>query len=276
MISPPMMPSEPGMPAPLGMQHKTPQAGGVSHCEEAGSATMAEERLPFSVRVVSDEQALEKAVFIRHAAYARHVPDLARTLQQPEAADFADGAVVLLAESHLDGAPLGTMRIQTNRYEPLALEQSLTLPPLLSGRLLAEATRLGVAEGRVGTLVKTVLFKAFFLYCQATRVEWMVVAGRAPVDRQYMRLLFDDVYPELGYVPLRHASNLPHRVMKFEVGTAQARWAQAGHPLFNFIFRTRHPDIQLDAPQAPVVSAAPVVPAWVQQMFAAPKQAPST
>ena len=118
----------------------------------------------------SDAEALAKAVHIRHAAYARHVPDLARNLLQPEEADFSAGSVVLLAQSHLDGSPLGTMRIQTNRYEPLALEQSLALPDDLSGCLLAEATRLGVAEGRVGTLVKTVLFKAFYLYCSFGRL----------------------------------------------------------------------------------------------------------
>ena len=209
-----------------------------------------EERLPFAVRVVSDAEALDKAVQIRHAAYARHVPDLARTLLQPEQADFSAGSVVLLAESHLDGSPLGTMRIQTNRYEPLALDQSLTLPDDLSGCLLAEATRLGVAEGRVGTLVKTVLFKAFYLYCLHSGVDWMVVAGRAPVDRQYLRMLFDDVYPDMGYLPLHHAGNLPHRVMKFEVRTAQARWAAVHHPMLKFMVETHHPDISLHVPQA--------------------------
>lgn len=261
MISHALMPSQPGMPTSPAMT-ATPYA--YDHAREEAPPVMVEERLPFSVRVVSDAEALNKAVLIRHAAYARHVPDLARTLQQPEPADFADGSVVLLAESHLDGSPLGTMRIQTNRYAPLALEQSLALPTSLSNCLLAEATRLGVADGRVGTLVKTVLFKAFFLYCRETGVDWMVVAGRAPVDRQYMRLLFDDVYPEMGYIPLRHAGDLPHRVMKFEVGTAEPRWAEARHPLFNFIFRTHHPDIRLDAPQAPDAST------WIETPLLAP------
>ncbi|MFT3813496.1 MAG: hypothetical protein QM740_08960 [Acidovorax sp.] len=205
-----------------------------------------EERLPFSVRIARDDEALSKAVQVRHAAYARHVPDLAQLLVQPEPADFADGSVVLLAESHIDGSSLGTMRIQTNRYAPLALEQSLALPQELSSSLLAEATRLGVADGQVGTLVKTVLFKAFYLYCRQAGVDWMVVAGRSPIDRQYLRLLFEDVYPGQGYIPLRHAGGLLHRVMKFDVATAEQRWAQARHPLFKFIFCTYHPDIRLD------------------------------
>ncbi|MCZ2105744.1 MAG: hypothetical protein OZ923_01595 [Comamonadaceae bacterium] len=218
------------------------------HANPASNETV--ERLPFSIRVVSDTQALQKAVQIRHLAYARHVPDLAQALREPEQADFSSSSVVLLAESHLDGSPLGTMRIQTNADGPLALERSLTLPPALSASTLAEATRLGVSEGRVGTLVKTALFKAFYLYCLHSDVDWMVVTGRAPVDRQYQRLLFEDVYPNLGYVPMRHVGNLPHRVLKFEVRTAQDRWAAAHHPMLKFMVETRHPDIVLDVPHA--------------------------
>lgn len=254
-----LTPAEPGMPALPRLMRGALHAYDGSTVEGAAQAVV-EERLPFSVRVVSDSQALDKAVSIRHAAYARHVPDLARTLLQPEDADFSDGSVVLLAESHLDGSPLGTMRIQTNRYAPLALEQSLALPPSLSHSLLAEATRLGVADGRVGTLVKTVLFKAFYLYCLHSGVDWMVVTGRAPVDRQYLRMLFEDIYPDMGYIPMLHVGNLPHRVMKFEVRAAQQRWAAVQHPLFKFMIETHHPDISLtaqedDPAQAPYLAS---------------------
>ena len=45
-----------------------------------------------------------------------------------ESCDRDPGTAILLAESKLDGAPLGTMRIQTNEYAPLAVEQSVRLP----------------------------------------------------------------------------------------------------------------------------------------------------
>ena len=121
----------------------------------------------------------------------------------------------------------------------------MDLPDWLRVRPLAEAARLGVTDGKSGRLVKTMLFKAFFQYCQQTGIEWMVIAGRSPIDRQYERLLFSDVFPGMGYVPLLHANNLPHRIMSFEVGSAQRRWSEANHPLFDFIFRTHHPDLQL-------------------------------
>jgi hypothetical protein len=205
----------------------------------------AVERLPFTVSIARDDEQLRKAVTMRHAAYARHVPELAELLKAPEPLDHDEGCVVLLAESRLDGSPLGTMRIQTNRYRPLAIEQSVELPDWLQGCDLAEATRLGVTLGRIGRLVKTMLFKAYFRYCEQAEIDWMVIGGRAPLDRQYEALLFKDVFPERGFIPLRHASNIPHRVLAFEVATAQARWSVARHPLYDFVFRTRHPDLHL-------------------------------
>lgn len=204
------------------------------------------ERLPFSVRLVTGADDLSKAVSIRHSAYARHVPALAAQLRQPEEADFKQGSVVLLAESHVDGSPLGTMRIQTNRFEPLMLERSIDLPDWLRPHPMAEATRLGVTADREGRLVKTVLFKAFYLYCRQAGIDWMVIAGRAPIDRQYQRLLFSDVYPDLGFIPLQHAGNLPHRVMCLRVADVRPLWFAARHPLHDFFFNTRHPDIEIE------------------------------
>jgi hypothetical protein len=208
---------------------------------------MKAESLPFTIRVVSNAGDLEKAVRIRHAAYMRHVPAFAQALKMPERSDSEQGVVVLLAESKFDGSPIGTMRIQTNEFNPLTLEQSVTLPRSLANQRLAEATRLGVTQERVGRMVTTALFKAFFLYCQKQRIDWMVITARSPVDRHYDRLMFRDVDPEIGYIPFKHVGNMPHRVMSFEVGAAHDLWLSAQHPLFNFVFRTYHADIDVSA-----------------------------
>lgn len=223
------------------------------------TGSLPEERLPFSVRVVRDSADLYKAVRIRHSAYARHLPAFADGLRAPEPLDTAPGVTVLLAESRLDGSPLGTVRIQTNVHGPLAVEQSIALPPWMEGLHLAEVTRLAIAEGRIGRLVKLVLIKACFQYCEREGIDYAVAAGRAPLDRQYAQLMFDDLFPQTGFIPLRHAGNLPHRIMAFDVATGEERWARAQHPLLHFFRRTRHPDIELDAAEvspAAAVSAA--------------------
>ena len=148
------------------------------------------------------------------------------------------------------------MRIERSTYKPLCLEQSVQLPEWLRGHSLAEATRLGITDDRAGRLVKTVLFKVFYQYCLLEEIDWMVIAGRSPIDRQYERLLFKDVYPGMGYIPLRHANNMPHRVMAFHVESAQERWADAKHPLLDFMCHTHHPDIELGE------NVTPNIPVW--------------
>lgn len=203
------------------------------------------ERLPFTIRRVDTEDGLQKAVRIRHAAYARHVPEFARTLLTPEACDYEDDTVVLLAESKLDGSPIGTARLQTNIFRPLHLEESVTLPDWLQGRALCEVERLGVGEGRIGHMVKVALMKAFFDYWELSGTDFAVVAGRSPVDRQYEQLLFKDVFGEKEMVPLRNTANIPHRVMAFEIASAEERWRAANHPLLKFFRETHHPDIDI-------------------------------
>jgi hypothetical protein len=201
-----------------------------------------EESLPFTISVVREEARLNKAVSIRHAAYGRHVPALAVTLTRPEPNDYDSGTILLLAESKLDGSALGTMRIQTNRNKPLALEASAQLPAKFRDQSLAEATRLGVSQGSTGRVVKTALFKAFYLCCAEAGVDWMVIAGRPPLDRQYEALLFDDVFPG-QLVELKHAANIPHRVLSLKVSEVEPSWHAARHPLYDYFFRTHHSDI---------------------------------
>jgi hypothetical protein len=137
------------------------------------------------------------------------MPEFAEKLRQPEPMDSEPGVVVLLAESKLDGAPLGTLRIQSNAHMPLKVEQSVTLPRWLRDRPLAEVSRLGIVGGTTGRLVKTVLLKAAFQYCEQDGIEWAIVAARAPLDRHYDQLMFEDLFPEQGFIPMRHGNNIP-------------------------------------------------------------------
>jgi hypothetical protein len=203
------------------------------------------ERLPFTIKRVRSDEDMWKAVQIRHAAYARHLPDFAQSLLKPEDCDYEDDAVVLLAESKLDGSPIGSTRIQTNLHRRLSVEDSVELPSWLQGRRLAEVTRLGIGEGRIGRVVKIALIKACFEYCENNGIDYAVVTGRAPIDRQYEQLLFVDVFEDKMPVPLRHVGNIPHRVMAFEIATGEQRWQAAGHPLLDFFRHIRHPDIDI-------------------------------
>jgi hypothetical protein len=187
-------------------------------------------------------------VAIRYEAYSRHLPELGRRLTAPEPADTEPGYTVLLAENRLDRTPLATVRLQVNEFGPLALERSIDLPDWLQGRRLAEATRLALADTVRGRFVTQVMFKAFFKFCLEQDVEWMVVCARPPLDRIYLSLLFEDVVPGGAFIPLKHSANIPHRVLAFNVATAEARWRTAGHSMYAFMGLTLHPDIRVGIP----------------------------
>lgn len=214
---------------------------------------LKEERLPFTVRVVKNEEDMAKAIQIRQSAYARHVPEIAALLMKPEPFDYDDGSIVLLAESKLDGSALGSMRLQTNRYQKLKLEASVDLPDWLKGQTLAESARLGVVRSGIGRLVKTIMFKAYFMYCLREKIDWIVLTARPVLDKQYETLWFRDVFPESKYIPMKHDANIPHRVMALNVPTIEPGWKQAGHPLYDLFFKTVHPDIQMETRAAVTV-----------------------
>ncbi|MES2049139.1 MAG: hypothetical protein V4447_12120, partial [Pseudomonadota bacterium] len=61
----------------------------------------------------------------------------------------------------------------------------------------------------------------------------------------YDQLLFSDLFPGQGFIPMRHVGNVPHRVMALCIETLEQRWEEVNHPLYKLFFHTHHPDIVL-------------------------------
>ena len=201
------------------------------------------EHLPFTVGVVDNAADLERAIEIRHRAYARHLPAFAEVLRRAEAADYAPDTLVVLARSRLDFTPLGTLRLQNNTRHPLPVEQSVALPDWATQSRLIEISRLAVVSGTLGRVVKAALMKAAYLYCVQHRIEWVVATGRRPIDRQYEGMLFEDIVPGRGFMPIEHVGNIEHRVMVLGIPKLARLWNERHHILASFFFSTQHPDI---------------------------------
>ena len=202
-------------------------------------------QLPFTVRIVRTEEHLSKAVVVRAKTYSRHHPELAQQLQSPEAADRAPFALVLLAESKSDSAALGTMRIETNTSTPLPVEALLPSNSAFTARTIAYVTRLGVHRGSDAPLVKVALFKALHRYCLACQIDWIVVTARPPMDRQYVKLGFADVFPPNTLIPIPWSSSIKTRILALETIAAERQWREARHPLYKFMIEDFTPDIQI-------------------------------
>lgn len=229
------------------------------------------ERLPFTVGIAT-ERDLAGVARLRAQAYGRHLPGLAARLQEPEAADREPGCQVFLARSKLDGEVLGTLRTHANLHKPLPLEASIELPRHLRGSLMVETTRLSIQGSPGASLVRNALFKALHSYCLEQGVDWMLAAGRRPVDRIYDSLLFEDVMEKDAYYPMAHAAGLPHRVMCFSPEKAKALWSSRQHPLYTFVFETEHADINLGGARSLRTSARSAPRQSVIQPLIAPLQ----
>lgn len=207
-------------------------------------AAVAVERLPFRVEMASS-QSLAEVAALRAASYGKHLPTLGAKLHQPEAADYDPACAVFVAQSKFDGSLLGSFRTHANVSDVLPLQTSLQLPERFRGARMVETTRLCIKGNLNASAVRSALFKALHLYCLAQKVDWMMAAGRRPVDRIYDGLLFQDVGEPRMFYPMAHAGGLPHRVMCLAPTDVEPLWGACRHPLYHFFFETSHPDIDL-------------------------------
>lgn len=202
-------------------------------------------QLPFTVRIVRTEEHLSKAVSVRAKTYGRHHPEVAETLSNAEVADRAPFSLVLLAESKANETALGTLRIETNSRDRLPVESLLPEDGFFAGKTIAFVTRLGVSNHPESSLAKLALFKALHRYCLACQIDWIVVTARPPMDRQYNRLGFIDVYSDKRLVPINWSGNIPMRIMALETFSCERKWKEINHPLYKFMFLDYCPDIAI-------------------------------
>ncbi|WP_395669673.1 N-acyl amino acid synthase FeeM domain-containing protein [Rhodoferax sp.] len=203
------------------------------------------ETLPFVVRMAQQSELRDVAAF-RAASYGKHLPDVARGLIDPEGSDYDLGCEVIVVRSKLDDSLLGTMRMHTNVFKPLPLQASIHLGDRFRQKRMMETTRLCIKGSPNASLVRTAMFKAQFHYCLENRIDWMLAAGRRPVDRIYESLLFADVLEPGRFYPMRHAGGIGHRVMCLSPREALKMWS-VDHPLHVFIMGTDHGDMDMSA-----------------------------
>lgn len=214
---------------------------------------MACASLSFTLRVARSTPELEAACAARSLSYGHHLPAMKASLASPDLVDLAPGTAVLVCTDKRHGLTVGTARVQVSTRGPLLIEQAIDLPEAMTGHARAEITRLSAVPG-ADPLVKLALWKAAYLYCQASQVRWMVIGARSEaLVRQYRRLGFDDLHADGRSVPLAYAGGMPHHVLVFDSMTAERAWHTAKNGLYGFMIDTLHPDIDLFATAPPSV-----------------------
>ncbi len=177
----------------------------------------------------------------------------------PDAWDRLPNATLLLAESPCDGEVLGSLRILAGDRGPLMVDGLLELPASLKRQSVAEGSRLVVRDGCNARHVRLMLWKAFHRYCLAAQVQTILVAVRDAAALEYEGLGFRDVHADARRFAPRGRDLATHRLMRLEVAEAYDAMQRSGHPLLEFFFVDRHPEIDLLGP----VPSSPSRPARV-------------
>lgn len=201
--------------------------------------------LPFRLRLARDDRDLSKIVALRAQAYGRRVPGMDDKLSTPEPDDRRTDVVVLMAESKADGQVLGSMRLMTNLHHMLHMEHELSLPAAFSGQVLLEAGRLTVRACDEARMVSSALYKALYELSFHAGVDTVLVTARSPVDRIYRAMQFKDAL-EGRKIALPSVLNLPHGLYYLPVREADTLWRAAECPMYPFMAKTHHPDIEID------------------------------
>lgn len=172
--------------------------------------------------------------------------------------DRVPNATVLLAESCHDGEVLGTLRILAGDRGPLMVDGLLPLPPSMAHRSIAEGSRLVVRDGRGADHVRRMLWKAFHRYCLAAQLQTMLVAVRVGDAHEYEAFGFTDVFPGAAPFAPRGHDRPTHRLLRLDAFEAHEAMMRNRHPLREFFFVERHPEIDLIGARAERASRPPV------------------
>lgn len=207
--------------------------------------------LPFTVRLANTQDDLERVCLQRAQAYGRHQPDLVTrlTLSRPEAEDRRPDILILMAESKETGEVVGALRLQTNLNQPLRFETELQLPVQFHGKHLLEAGRMTVRNGPEGRMVLPALVKTAFEISYHAGIDHSLLIGRAPIDRMYHAMQFQDVFDGERVVTSAQPG-VPVTLFFMDITQADARWIAAACPLYAFMAQTLHPDIDIDFARA--------------------------
>jgi len=203
--------------------------------------------LPFTIRLVSSQDDLERVCLQRAQAYGRHQPDLVTrlTLSKPETEDLRKDVLILMAESKETGEVVGALRLQTNLNQPLRFETELDLPERFRNKHLLEAGRMTVRNGPEGRMVLPALVKAAFEISYRVGIDFSLLIGRAPIDRMYHAMQFQDMFDGEKVVTSAQPG-VPVTLFYMDMPQADPRWIAAECPLYGFMAQTLHPDIDID------------------------------
>jgi len=196
------------------------------------------------VRKAKTEEGLRRVFDIRWEGYKKYVNKKEEVIDEY---DFASNATLLLAEDGFN-EPVGTMRILDRRHGKIELDEFIEVDSLLTEheKQCAEVTRFSFSKHLKSKLIKYLLWKAVFRYCQANQINTLLISMPPSAARDYQRLfLLEDLGPS-GVYHHRRLGNAEHHTFKCDIPRTIEFLRSSKHPLYEFFCTDNHPNISMD------------------------------
>lgn len=202
---------------------------------------------PYRIRIARTSEQLQSAVNVRFQAYSKKLQALASKVKQPGILDYTHEPVILLAEDRTTGQAVGTLRINSGS-SILDMLDDIDLPANIVEERVAFVSRMAV----VGTvqerhLVRSLLQKAVFQLCIAKQLNRILLLAVEPRERLFYRWGFSDVYADGNARFPEFLDKFPVKALFIDTYSVERLWREQAHPLYDFLFGTFHPEIEVFA-----------------------------
>ena len=202
---------------------------------------------PYKVRIVRTQDQLDSVVAVRCQAYSEKLQALASKVQQPGPLDFTHEPIVLIAENVASGEAVGTLRVNTGP-QVLDLLQDVHLPGELIRERVAFVSRMAViGDVHDRPLVRNLLQKAVFQLSVAKQLSRILLLAVHPRERLFYRCGFKDVFRDGAPRFPKFLDHFPVKALYADTYALEREWKEEKHPLYDFLFRTFHPEIEIFA-----------------------------
>jgi hypothetical protein len=197
------------------------------------------------VRIVRTAAQLQRVVAVRMEAYSSRLPELAEQVSAPEDLDYSHGAIVLLAEDCNTGRAYGTLRLNTGR-DMLAMMDDIQLPrEIVEGEVAYISRMAAVGNAKQKSAVRRLIEKAMFQLCAAKQLRTVLILAVVPRERLFYHWGFSDVFPDEMPRHPQFLNKIAVRALQCETYTIERTWREKKHPLYDYFFRTFHPEIEV-------------------------------
>lgn len=196
------------------------------------------------IRIARTEEHIRQAVAVRYQAYAEKLTGLASDVATKEDLDRTLDPVILLAENLDRSQVIATARLNSGPGVRDLLAQ-VDMPPSYEEDRLGYFSRMA-AVGHPGEkkIARGLLHKALLQICMAKQIDRMLLLVGNVRSKLYMPWGFKPVFPD-GVVCPEIVHGRPVKLYQLETRKAEQKALEIGGPLYDFLFRTLHQEIEI-------------------------------